>query len=170
MDISIIGDWGAIGRQTAISLVHNRVLDASSRLQLVGRRGGEAERALVGFASDLQDAYAESIPELDVVFDADDVLGDIISFAAGATVPTNAKERLPRLKPRGIRRCGVHQGSSTASRHRYGRVSRHASVSSRNRERAWDPSSSRTRVGIGRTRSAPGALLEYRIGIWFRLA
>jgi malate dehydrogenase len=96
MDISIIGAWGAIGRQTAISLVHNRVLDASSRLQLVGRRGGEAERALVGFASDLQDAYAETIPELDVVFDADDVLGDIIIFAAGATVPTNAKERLPR--------------------------------------------------------------------------
>jgi hypothetical protein len=78
VDISIIGAWGAVGRQTPISLVQSRVLDPGSRLQLVGRRGGEAERALVGFASDLQDAYAERRFEIDIAFDAEEVLGDII--------------------------------------------------------------------------------------------
>lgn len=96
MDVSIVGAWGDIGRQTAVSLVQDRVLDQGSRLQLVGRRGGESERALAGFASDLSDAYAERIPELDVAFDAEEVLGDIIIFAAGATVPTDPRQRLPR--------------------------------------------------------------------------
>lgn len=96
MDISIIGAWGAVGRQTAISLVQSRGLDPGSRLQLVGRHGGEAERALVGFASDLQDAYAERKFEIDVAFDAEEVLGDIIILTAGATVPTNPREKLPR--------------------------------------------------------------------------
>jgi malate dehydrogenase len=96
MDISIIGAWGAIGRQTAISLVQSRVLDTGSRIQLVGRRGSQSEQALVGFASDLQDAYAEIIPELDVALDAEDVLGDIIILAAGATVPTDPHRKLPR--------------------------------------------------------------------------
>jgi malate dehydrogenase len=50
----------------------------------------------VGFASDLQDAYAETIPELDVALEPEEVLGDIIIFAAGATVPTDPRERLSR--------------------------------------------------------------------------
>lgn len=76
--------------------MQSRGLDPGSRLQLVGRRGGEAERALVGFASDLQDAYAERKFEIDVAFDAEEVLGDIIILTAGATVPTNPRDRLPR--------------------------------------------------------------------------
>jgi malate dehydrogenase len=96
VDISIIGAWGAVGRQTAISLVQSRVLDPGSRLQLVGRRGGEAERALGGFASDLQDAFAERKFEIDIALDAEEVLGDIIILTAGATVPTNPRNKLPR--------------------------------------------------------------------------
>lgn len=96
MDVSIIGACGSIGRQAAVSLIESRVLQPSIRLQLVGRRGGNSERALPGFAADLQDAYAEIIPEIDVVADPEDVLGDIIIIAAGATVPCDPHKELPR--------------------------------------------------------------------------
>lgn len=96
MDVSIVGACGSIGKQAAVSLIESRVLQPSIRLQLVGHRGGASERALPGFAADLQDAYAEIIPEIDVVSDPEDVLGDIIIIAAGATVPCDPHENLPR--------------------------------------------------------------------------
>jgi malate dehydrogenase len=87
MDISIIGAGGTIGRQIAIGLIQNRVLPPTSRLQLVERGDARSEWHLRGFATDLSDAFAERLPEIDLAFSPQDVLGDIIIVAAGATIP-----------------------------------------------------------------------------------
>ena len=85
MDIAIIGASGTIGRQIAISLVQEHVISSSSRLQLVGRRGGSSESILPALASDLADAYAEFIPEIEIVFELTQIKADIIIMAAGRT-------------------------------------------------------------------------------------
>jgi malate dehydrogenase len=86
MDIAIIGASGTIGRQIAISLVQEHVTSSSSRLQLVGRVGGASAQVLPALASDLADAYAEIIPEIEVLFEPTQVRADIIIVAAGQTV------------------------------------------------------------------------------------
>jgi malate dehydrogenase len=85
MDISIVGAGGVIGRQIAIALASARLLPATSRLQLVGRRGGSSERYLPGLAADRADAYGEELPAIDLAGDLDEILGDVIIIAAGET-------------------------------------------------------------------------------------
>lgn len=94
VDVAIIGASGAIGRQTAISLVESGVLPPTSRLQLVGRQDGPSQHLLPGLAADLTDAFAETLPEIDVALDPQDVLADIVIVAAGAAIPTS--EGTPR--------------------------------------------------------------------------
>ena len=96
MDIAIIGASGTIGRQIAISLVQEHVISSSSRLQLVGRWGGASERILPALASDLSDAYAEIIPEIEVVFEPTEMRADIIIVAAGQTVSAKPAHLLDR--------------------------------------------------------------------------
>lgn len=83
MNVSIIGAGGVIGRQIVITLVQERIIPISARLQLVGHSEGKSKRLLYGLASDLVDAYAEIIPGIDVCLDPEKVHGDIIIFAAG---------------------------------------------------------------------------------------
>lgn len=85
MDISVIGAGGAIGREIVAQLVAGRVLRPTERLQLVGKRGGASERALYGLRSDLTDAYAENAPLMDIALCPEEVVGDIVVMAAGAT-------------------------------------------------------------------------------------
>ena len=85
MDISVIGAGGAIGREIVAQLVAGRVLRPTERLQLVGRRGGASERVLYGLRSDLTDAYAENAPQMDIALGPEEVVGDILVMAAGAT-------------------------------------------------------------------------------------
>lgn len=92
MDVAVIGASGAIGRQTAISLVEGGILPATSRLQLVGRRDGDSARHLPGLAADLSDAFAETLPEIDVALEADEVLADIIIVAAGTAMPVDLQQ------------------------------------------------------------------------------
>jgi malate dehydrogenase len=86
MDVSIIGASGDCGREIVTQLLVARVLSPSERLQLVGRAGGHSAQILVGVCSDLEDAYAEMAPELDVALHPEEVVGDVIVMAAGATV------------------------------------------------------------------------------------
>ncbi|MDX2212177.1 MAG: hypothetical protein SFY66_02695 [Oculatellaceae cyanobacterium bins.114] len=86
MDVSIIGASGDCGREIVTQLLVARVVSPSERLQLVGRAGGRSAQILVGLCSDLEDAYAEMAPELDVALQPEDVVGDVIVMAAGATV------------------------------------------------------------------------------------
>jgi malate dehydrogenase len=85
MDISVIGAGGAIGREIVAQLVAGRVLRPTERLQLVGKRGGASERVLYGLRSDLTDAYAENAPQMDIALGPEEVVGDVIVMAAGAT-------------------------------------------------------------------------------------
>jgi len=85
LDISVIGAGGAIGREIVAQLVAGRVLKPTERLQLVGKRGGASERVLYGLRSDLTDAYAENAPQMDIALGPEEVVGDVIVMAAGAT-------------------------------------------------------------------------------------
>jgi len=86
MDISIIGAAGSVGRQIAIGLLRQGLIPRNARLQLVGHKGGFSEQTLPGVATDLTDAFAEDLPELDLAYGPNEVLGDIIILAAGDAV------------------------------------------------------------------------------------
>ena len=86
MDISIIGAAGSVGRQIAIGLIRQGLIPRNSRLQLVGHKGGLSEQSLPGIATDLTDAFAEDLPEIDLAYGPNEVLGDIIILAAGDAV------------------------------------------------------------------------------------
>ncbi|HEX5658017.1 MAG TPA: hypothetical protein VFX59_12515 [Polyangiales bacterium] len=86
MDISIIGASGNVGRQIAIGIARAGLVPTNGRLQLVGRKGSGSEHSLYGIATDLADAFAEDLPELDLAFAPRDMVGDIIILVAGDSV------------------------------------------------------------------------------------
>jgi malate dehydrogenase len=91
MDISVIGASGGCGREVVTRLVSAGVLGRRELLQLVGGNPASSRPSyLHGLRADLQDAYAENIPEIDVTDDADEIVGDIVVMAAGATFPTDS--------------------------------------------------------------------------------
>jgi malate dehydrogenase len=96
MDVSIVGASGAIGRQIAISLVEGGVLPPTSRLQLVGREDGASAGLLPGLAVDLSDAFAETLPEIDVALRPEELLADVIIVAAGAAVAADPAAPIDR--------------------------------------------------------------------------
>lgn len=85
MDVAVIGASGTMGRQITISLIQEHVLPSSARIQLVGRRGGISERILPAMASDLADAYSETMPNIEVILEPELIQADIIIVAAGQT-------------------------------------------------------------------------------------
>jgi len=93
MDISVIGASGGCGREVVTRLVADGVLGRRELLQLVGGNPSSSRPCyLHGLRADLQDAYAEKIPELDVTDNPDDIVGDVVVMAAGATFPTDARQ------------------------------------------------------------------------------
>ena len=91
MDISVIGASGGCGREIVTRLVSEGVLGRRELLQLVGGNPASSRPSyLHGLRADLQDAYAENIPEIDVTDDADEIVGDIVVMSAGQTFPTDA--------------------------------------------------------------------------------
>lgn len=91
MDISVIGASGGCGREVVTRLVSDGVLGRRELLQLVGSNPASPRPAyLHGLRADLQDAYAENVPELDVTDDPGQIVGDVVVFAAGITFPTDA--------------------------------------------------------------------------------
>jgi len=91
MDISVIGASGGCGREIVTRLVGEGVLGRGELLQLVGGNPASSRPSyLHGLRADLQDAYAENIPEIDVTDDAGEIVGDIVVMTAGATFPTDA--------------------------------------------------------------------------------
>ena len=98
MDVSIIGASGDCGREIVTQLLVSRSISPSERLQLVGRVEGQSAQVLAGLCSDLNDAYAEMTPELDVALRPEEIVGDVIVMAAGATVggKTTSRAELAR--------------------------------------------------------------------------
>ena len=91
MDISVIGASGGCGREIVTRLVSEGLLGRRELLQLVGGNPASNRPSyLHGMRADLQDAYAENIPEIDVTNDAGDIVGDIVVMAAGMTLPVDA--------------------------------------------------------------------------------
>lgn len=64
----------------------------TSRLQLVGHRGGSSENELWGLRADLEDAFIDFAPDIDVVLDPEGVHADIVVMLAGRTLPTDPTE------------------------------------------------------------------------------
>ena len=104
MDVAIVGASGACGRMIATHLLADRVLEAYERLQLVGREDGPSARSLPGLRVDLQDAFGEACPELDVALCPQDVVADIVVMAAGRTFhvmdPADPRDSLSHLPTR----------------------------------------------------------------------
>lgn len=89
MDVAILGASGDCGRAIAGSLVASRLLEPTERLQLVGRANGPSARVLHGLASDLADAHAEYVPDLDVALSPREIVADLWVVACGRTPPTD---------------------------------------------------------------------------------
>ena len=96
MDVAIIGAAGACGRQLAAQLLDRRVVPHSSRLQLVGRRGGASETELWGLRADLEDAFGDWSPTIDLAVDPAEVRADVVVMLAGATVSLDPHEPVDR--------------------------------------------------------------------------
>ena len=96
MDVAVIGATGSVGRAICSELIVSRVVDSGSRLQLVGREGGESARAAFGLRVDLIDAHDEHAPLIDVALRAEDVVADVVVLAGGRTVPTDPRQPLDR--------------------------------------------------------------------------
>ena len=89
MDIAIVGAAGACGRQLAVQLLESGALQHSGRFQLVGHHGGHSENELWGLRADLEDAFSDIAPPIEVVLDADTIDADIVVMLAGATLSTD---------------------------------------------------------------------------------
>jgi len=90
MDISVIGASGACGRDIVIQIIRDRLLERREILQLVASNPGSSHPfVLHGFRADLQDAYAETIPELDVTDDPGEIIGEVVVVAGGTTFATD---------------------------------------------------------------------------------
>ncbi len=98
MDVAIIGAAGACGRQLAGQLLDRRVVPESSTLQLVGHRGGASETELWGLRADLEDAFGDWAPTLELVVDPEQVRADIVVVLAGATVSLDPNQTVDRAE------------------------------------------------------------------------
>lgn len=87
MDLAIIGATGHCGRQLAVQLLDGRVLPATARLQRVGHRGGDSEDGVWGLRADLENAFVDDAPTIDLALEPAQVDADTGVMLAGATVP-----------------------------------------------------------------------------------
>ncbi|MGR3178494.1 MAG: malate dehydrogenase [Candidatus Anammoxibacter sp.] len=86
MNISVIGATGNIGREIAISIIREKLLDKDANIQLVGRKNPRSERALLGLSIDIADSYAEIMPNIELVNSHEDVRGGIIVMVGGMSM------------------------------------------------------------------------------------
>jgi len=93
MDISIVGAAGEVGRALAIHLLRGGVLGPADRLQLIGHGHDAGERKLMAERSDLLDAFDEIAPSISIAGEPEEVSGDIIVIAGGATLGGSAMDR-----------------------------------------------------------------------------
>ncbi len=96
MNVSIIGATGHCGRQLTVQLLDERLLPPTARIQLVGHHGGSSEHALWGLRADLEDAFVDDAPSIEVVLDPEAVDGDLVVMLAGATVSDDPNATIDR--------------------------------------------------------------------------
>src|SRR4051794_32824383 len=90
MNVTILGATGATGREITSQLIQSRALSRMEILQLATNpTNPESRLCAEGIRRDLQDAYAEINPEIQVVDDPEEFIGDIVVVAGGRTIATN---------------------------------------------------------------------------------
>jgi len=90
MNVTILGATGATGREITSQLIQSRALSRMEILQLATNPGNPDSRLCAeGIRRDLQDAYAEINPEIQVVDNPEEFIGDIVVVAGGRTIATN---------------------------------------------------------------------------------
>jgi malate dehydrogenase len=72
------------------------ILPETARLQLVGHRGGRSEDELWGLLSDLEDAFGDNAPSIELVVDPQAVDADVVVMLAGVTIPTDPHASVDR--------------------------------------------------------------------------
>lgn len=93
MDVSIVGASGGCGREMVTQIIQQRLLENREILQLAGSNPHSRRPDLLdGFRADLQDAFAEIIPELNVTSDPYKIIGDVVVLTGGATFSTSPEE------------------------------------------------------------------------------
>jgi malate dehydrogenase len=97
MDIAVIGAAGSCGRQFAAQVLERELISESSRLQLVGHRGGLSERELFGLRADLEDAFVDRAPTIEVALDPEEVSADLWVMLAGRTISTDPSQPIDRV-------------------------------------------------------------------------
>lgn len=90
MNVTILGATGSMGREITSQLIRSRALTRREILQLATNpfapRRQASRLCADGIRRDLQDAYAEINPEIQVVEDPEEFIGDIVVVAAGGTL------------------------------------------------------------------------------------
>ncbi len=96
MSIAIVGAAGSCGRQLAAQLLGGRLLPASDRLQLVGHEGGPSAHELWGLRADLEDAFGDAAPAIEVVLEPSAVNAELVVMLAGATISVDPNAPVDR--------------------------------------------------------------------------
>ncbi len=96
MNLAIVGAAGSCGRQLAAQLLDRRVLPASARLQLVGHAGGHSADELWGLRADLEDAFVDDAPTIEVVLGPSAIEAELVVMLAGATISTDPNASIDR--------------------------------------------------------------------------
>jgi len=87
VDIAVIGAGGSVGREIVHLILAEQLLDCDRKMVLVGNPDGPSASSVYGYAVDLIDAYAEKSPSIEVTLNAEEIRGDLIIMAGGATIP-----------------------------------------------------------------------------------
>ncbi len=93
MNISIIGAAGEVGRSLATHLLRSGLMTNADELQLVGHGVEGTERMVLAERVDLLDAFDETAPRIEVAATPEEVTGNLIVVAAGATVSKQTRTR-----------------------------------------------------------------------------
>ena len=96
MNVAIIGAAGSCGRQLTVQLLERRILPATARLQLVGHHGGRSEDELWGLRSDLEDAFGDDAPTIDLAVTPSAVEADVVVMLAGVTISNDPNAPVDR--------------------------------------------------------------------------
>jgi len=102
MRISVIGASGHCGRQLVVQLLDRRLIPSEGLLQLVGHRGGNSESTLWALKADLNDAFCDDAPEIEVILDAEMIQADVVVMLAGKTISTDPSQSSDRSE------LGIH--------------------------------------------------------------
>ncbi len=93
MNMSIVGAAGEVGRSLVTHLLRGGLMTTNDQLQLVGHGVEGIERTVLAERVDLLDAFDEMAPRIEVAATPEEVAGDVVVVAAGATGSKQTRTR-----------------------------------------------------------------------------